>query len=65
MNKIKLYIASIFAFIVFTLSVFFYGKKSGREDVTTKSVKKIKKAKDVDSLSYSDLVNILSKRVHK
>lgn len=65
MNKIKLYIASAIAFIVFTFTVFFYGKKSGREDVTTKSVKKIHKAKDVDSLSHSDLVNILSKRIHK
>lgn len=65
MNKIKLYLASAIAFIVFTLSVFFYGKKSGREDVTVKSIKKIKKAKDIDSLSHSDLVNILSKRVHK
>ncbi len=65
MNKIKLYLASVIAFIVFTLSVFFYGKKSGREDVTTKSDKKIRKAKDIDSLSHSDLVDILSKRVHK
>ena len=65
MSKIKLYLASIVAFIVFIITVFFYGKQSGRKDVTVKSVKKIKRAKDIDALSFTELVNILSKRVHK
>lgn len=65
MTKIKLYCAYAVAFIVFILSVFFYGKQKGREDVNKKSVKKVLKAKDIDSLSFNDLVSILSKRVHK
>lgn len=65
MSKIKLYAAYFVAFIVFTFTVFFYGKQSGRKDVTAKSVKKIQKAKDIDALSFTELVDILSKRVHK
>ena len=65
MSKLKLYAAYVIAFIVFILSVFFYGKHKGREDVTKKSVKKVLKAKDIDALSFNDLVNILSKRIHK
>ena len=65
MNKIKLYLAYVVAFIIFIVSIFFYGKHKGREDVNKKSINKIKKAKDIDSLSFNDLVNILSKRIHK
>ena len=65
MSKIKLYIAYVIAFIVFIISVFFYGKQKGREDVNKKSVKKVLKAKDIDALSFNDLVDILSKRIHK
>lgn len=65
MNKLKLYAAYTVAFIVFTLSVFFYGKRKGREDVSTKSYKKVIKAKNIDALSFNDLVSILSKRIHK
>jgi len=65
MNKIKLYIAYVIAFMVFIISVFFYGKQKGREDVNKKSVKKVLKAKDIDALSFNELVDILSKRIHK
>ena len=65
MTKIKLYAAYVVAIIVFILSIFFYGKHKGREDVTNKSYKKVLKAKDIDALSFNDLVDILSKRIHK
>ena len=65
MSKIKLYTAYFVAFIVFTFTVFFYGKNVGRKDVTAKSVKKIRKAKDIDALSFTELVDILSKRVQQ
>jgi len=65
MNKLKLYAAYVVAFVVFTLSIFFYGKRKGREDVNKKTVKNVLKAKDIDALSFNDLVNVLSKRVHK
>lgn len=65
MSKIKLYLAYVVASIIFIITVFFYGKHKGREDVSKKSIKKVIKAKDIDSLSFNDLVNILSKRVHK
>ena len=65
MSKIKLYLAYLVASVVLILSVFFYGKQTGREDVNSRSVKKVLKSKDIDSLSFNDLVNILSKRVHK
>jgi len=65
MSKIKLYLAYLVASVVLILSVFFYGKQKGREDVNSRSVKKVLKSKDIDSLSFNDLVNILSKRVHK
>lgn len=65
MNKVKLYLAYLVAFFVVILSAFFYGKSKGREDVNKKSVKKVVKAKDIDALSFNDLVNILSNRVHK
>ena len=65
MTKIKLYCAYVIAFIVFVVSVFFYGKHKGREDVTSKATKKVLKAKDIDALSFNELVGILSKRVYK
>lgn len=65
MNKIKLYLAYAVAFIIFIITIFFYGKQKGREDVNKKSVKKVLKAKDIESLSFNDLVGILSKRIHK
>lgn len=65
MTKLKLYAAYVVAFIVFTLSIFFYGKRKGREDVNKKTIKNVLKAKDIDALSFNDLVNVLSKRVHK
>lgn len=65
MTKLKLYTAYVVAFIVFILSIFFYGKKKGREDVNQKAVKKVIKSKDIDALSFNDLVDILSKRIHK
>ena len=65
MTKLKLYAAYVVAFIVFILSVFFYGKHKGREDVNQKAVKKVLKAKDIDALSFDELVDILSKRIYK
>ena len=65
MTKLKLYCAYVVAFIVFVVSVFLYGKHKGREDVSTKATKKVLKAKDIDALSFNELVDILSKRVHK
>ena len=65
MSKIKLYLAYAVAFIIFVITIFFYGKKQGREDVNKKSIKKVLKAKDIDALSFNELVDILSKRIHK
>lgn len=65
MNKIKLYLAYFVAFIIIVFSAFLCGKKNERDNINKNSFKKAIKAKDVDSLSFVDLVNILSKRVHK
>ena len=65
MSKIRLYLAYAVAFIIFIITIFFYGKQKGREDVNKKSVKKVLKAKDIDALSFNELVDILSKRIHK
>lgn len=65
MTKLKLYAAYFVAFIVFTFSIFFYGKQKGREDAKQKVSKKVIKAKEIDSLAFNDLVSILSERIHK
>ena len=65
MSKIKLYLAYVVAFIILIITIFFYGKQKGKEDVNKKSVKRVLKAKDIDALSFNELVDILSKRIHK
>lgn len=65
MSKIKLYAVIAVVLILFYISIFFYGKRKGKEEVNVKTLKKVLKVKDIDSLSFNELYNILSKRVYK